>query len=441
MRFLYKFLDIFFKSDEDKQRLKKVVIPSFAIQSTTIILGFLTSFLLAKGLGPDKYGVFAFSFSFVLPLVSFASLGIGVLIVREIPYIQTKGTPGLLKGLHFWTLRLVLGLCVLLTLGIIAVAYFFPQLLNQKYTISLMIAAGIVPFYGLMNYYSALLRGSGHILPSQIADNLVRPVFFMLALLFLYFSPNMFTTYTAMIVNILAFAAAMMYSSTMFYKSVPIKGITAEYDTSRWWMGIASLSLFNGILSLDSRIDILMLGFIKDSAQVGIYSIAHKVAMALYFFLSVMNTITAPSVSRLYHSGQKEKLQEMLSKTMRYVMMLTVPACIILIVFSKYIMLYFGKEYEQGQTALIILCVTQLISVAFGSVGIVTMMTGHEKYNSIATFISIVINIAGNLILTPLMGVNGTAISAAISILVWNIYLTIIVRKKVGVSPWVLAIK
>lgn len=441
MHSLSGFLEPFFKSEEDRKKLIKVVIPSFVIQSSAVLLSFLISLLLAKHLGSDQYGTFSFAFSFIYPLVSFASFGISMLMVREIPFIHSQKTPGLLKGLHNWSLKVVVLTCLMLTGIVMLIIKYVPATHSGKYTVPILIACIAIPFYGLMNYYSSALRGLGKIVQSQIADNVIRPGGFLLAILFLYFYTNYFNEYSVIGVSVLSFAVALFFSAILFYKAANIRNIAAKYDTRKWWMGLASLSLYNAILSLDSRIDVLMLGVIKEPSQVGIYTIAHKIALFLYFFLAVMNTVIAPSISRLYGSNQKQKLQEILTKTIRSVMVLSIPAGILIIVFSKWIMAYFGKDFVQGQTALIILCVTQLISISFGSVGIVAIMTGHEKYNSIATVGSIILNILGNLILTPTMGINGTAISAAVSITFWNIFMFIVVKKKVGVSPWIFTIK
>src|ERR1700722_3172575 len=107
MQFLNKFLESFFKNEGDRKKLVGVVIPSFAIQSTAILIGLATNFILARGLGASRYGVFTFAFSIVFPLVNLVSFGLGVLMVREIPHILTKNSPGLLKGLYNWSIKLV----------------------------------------------------------------------------------------------------------------------------------------------------------------------------------------------------------------------------------------------------------------------------------------------------------------------------------------------
>lgn len=434
MEFIDKLLERFFKNEGERKKLVNVVIPSFAVQSFALLLGFATNFIMARGLGASDFGVFTFAFSVVLPFVNLVSFGLGVLMVREMPHILTQNSPGLLKGLHHWSIKLAVPICIVLSIGIALVTYLLPHTI---YTKAILIAAAIIPFYGLMNYYNASIKGLHKVVLSQVSDNFVRPLVFLVGLLFVYYFSKSIGVYPLIYLNIIAFAAGMLFASIAFYRTIELKGITPEYDTRKWWGGFGSLSLLNGILSLDAKLDMLMLGFITTSAQVGIFSIAHKIVLTLYFFLSVMNAIIAPGISKMNSLNDKAGMQKMTTKTIRWVMLFSLPAGILIIVFSKWIMLYFGKDFEAGQLSLIILTVAQLFSISCGPVATISVMTGNERYNTIATIMSMAITLLLNLLLTPSMGITGSAIAAAVAIVVWNLYMVYMVKVKVGITSWV----
>jgi O-antigen/teichoic acid export membrane protein len=96
-----------------------------------------------------------------------------------------------------------------------------------------------------------------------------------------------------------------------------------------------------------------------------------------------------------------------------------------------------GPQFIPGKTALIIICCGQLINIGFGPVGNYALMTGNEKYSTIYMAIGIFINIVLNFILTPRMGLNGTAIATTSSIVFWNAALFITIRKKTGIRTWI----
>src|SRR6202034_2171224 len=133
-----------------------------------ILLGLATNFILARGLGASGYGVFTFAFSAIFPLVNLISFGLGVLMVREMPHIITLNSPGLLKGLHHWSVKLAIPACIMLAIILASVVYFLP---HNTYTVPILIASAVIPFYGLMNYYTASIKGLHKIVLSQIADN------------------------------------------------------------------------------------------------------------------------------------------------------------------------------------------------------------------------------------------------------------------------------
>jgi len=156
MQFLNRFLENFFKSEGDRKKLVSLVIPSFAVQAVSILIGYITSLLLARGLGAAQYGIFTFAFSIVFPLVNLVSFGIGVLVIREIPHLLTKHSPGLLKGLHNWAIKLTLPSCIILTLIVSGVTYFLPP---SAYKIPVLIASAVIPFLRIDEFLLCLFKG------------------------------------------------------------------------------------------------------------------------------------------------------------------------------------------------------------------------------------------------------------------------------------------
>ena len=73
----------------------------------------------------------------------------------------------------------------------------------------------------------------------------------------------------------------------------------------------------------------------------------------------------------------------------------------------------------------------------FGPVVDFALMTGNEKYTTIYMSIGILINIALNLLLTPGMGLNGTAIATTSSLIFWNVALFYTLKKKTGIRTWI----
>jgi O-antigen/teichoic acid export membrane protein len=94
----------------------------------------------------------------------------------------------------------------------------------------------------------------------------------------------------------------------------------------------------------------------------------------------------------------------------------------------------FGAEYVSASNPLAILVLGQLVNAAFGSVGFLLNMTGHERIAARVLWQTAALNIAISLTLIPGLGVLGAAIGNAVSLAVWNLLLHRQVNRQLGIS-------
>lgn len=100
---------------------------------------------------------------------------------------------------------------------------------------------------------------------------------------------------------------------------------------------------------------------------------------------------------------------------------------------------FFGSEFTSGSTALSILVFGQLVNAAAGSVGLLLVMTAHEREAAIGMGVGLSLNVLLNTLLIPLWGIEGAAGASATSMIVWNLWLAVRVHRRLGLDPSVLA--
>lgn len=432
----------FLKSEEDASRLFTVIVPSFVVRSGYFLLAYLTQIALTRMLGPSRYGIFVYTGTIIFLLMNFSSYGFEVLALRFTSTYLSENKIALWKGLYKWSLRMLVVISTTVAAGTALFLWIFVYKLHRvaetPYTFPILVSCSIIPIYTLMNFYGNLLRGQNKLVISFLPDNTIKPLFLLLSLVALRLVLGQMNLYLAIALNLVSFMVAFMFVLALFQKENHLKKeIKAEYDKPVWRKVIGSLFILTCVGTLHGRIDTIMLRYLKDSSQVGIYYLAERDASALFFFQYIMSIIISPTIARLNIQDEKEKLQKLIRRMVRWVMVFSLPAFIGMMVFSKPLILLSGGEFLPGQTALIIICVGHIIDVAFGPVLNFVLMTGYEKYNTIAMGISIVMNVALNLLLTPRMGINGTAIAAASSTVFWNAYLFIIIYRKTGIRTWI----
>jgi O-antigen/teichoic acid export membrane protein len=442
MGILKKMVAVLFKNAEDRKRLYKVVVPSFVIHFFAGLFMLALVFVMTRGLGSRQYGIFTYCFSIVFIVVSLITYGINVMAVRETPSLLSTGKTVLWKGLHTWSFKLILVLSIvfpLLIIGFLTISTFYLHLFKETvYTVPLIFALTAVPFYATMSYFSNSLRGQHRTVLAFLPDNIVKPVLFLLCMGISFAFLSELHLRIVILLNVLAFMGAAAFAMIVFYRTTSLKGIKAEYDIKLWKKSLQSFFLLTVVISINSKMDILMLGYLKDSSQVGIYSVADRIGTSLMIFLAIMNQSSAASISRMHTLEQKQKLQEMITKISRGVMIISLPVFACIVIFSKWIMSYFGADFASGQTALIIIASGQLISIAYGPVGTMALMTGNQRYSIIYTFINILINFILNIILTPSLGITGTAIATTCAIITWNTGMFLSTKKKTGIRTWLL---
>lgn len=430
----------FIKNEEDRNRLSSVILPSFLVRSGYYVLAYLITIVLTRTLGPGRYGVYSLTAAYIFTLMNFASYGFEITAVRFTSSYLSKGEKGLWKGLYHWSSRSLLiissALAAVTALYLWVSVYLFQFAPKTPYTLPLLVSCSIIPVYTFINLYTNLLRGQNKLLISFLTDNTVKPLFLLITLVIFRLVMGPLSLRVAIGLNIVSFVVALIFVFTVFRRLNNMQEIKVEYDKKTWNKFAGSLFLLTCVSSL-SRLDVIMLGSIKDSVQVGIYYAAERYGAFLLFFLYVMNMIIQPSIARLNTPEDKDKLQRMITRTIRWVMLFSLPVFITIILFSGPIMRVSGSEFSPGKMALIIICCGQLINIAFGPVVNFALMTGHEKYNTIYMAIGILINIVLNLLLTPNMGLNGTAIATASSLIFWNAALFITIKKKTGISTWI----
>lgn len=200
----------------------------------------------------------------------------------------------------------------------------------------------------------------------------------------------------------------------------------------------APFMLISALAFLNNWVDKICLIWLTDHSQIGIYAVSNRLAQFVSFPLMAFNVALAPKVAKWYKEKNITQIKQTIEPLVRVASLLAVLAMVIYLPFGKWILSIFGAEFTAGYWVMILLSVAQCINVFIGPVGVVMKMTEGVHKLQYIVFISVIINVISNIILIPIIGVEGAALSTLGSIILVNVLAYCWIKKHLGISTAVI---
>lgn len=412
-------------------------VATFTIKIASIGFGFLANLILARVLGVSGYGIYSYTMSIILLLIIPATLGIPQLLIRNIASYHVQSSWSLMRGLLRWANVTVIATSISLALLCVVITWLFrPQAITTFW-----IALLILPLMALSQIRQATLQGLNRIIEGQIPEMLIQPVSFILLMSIVYiFLRQDINPTLAISIQAMAVGFAFLIGSIMARRRLPtfVKNFSPSYIVRAWMRSSFSI-LFLQIMSFVVQdANILILGALKEAQDVGIYKGVTQLSSLLPIVFYAFLITTAPTFSALYTRGDMERLQHIVTIVARLGALSSLPLVLAFLMCGKWFLLIFGQGFSEGTTALAILTIGQFINVATGPVGVVLIMTGHEYDYAKGIAIAALVNIILSMLLIPPWGIEGAAVSNTVSMITWNVLLSVLVYRRLNIHSTIL---
>ncbi|MEY4717981.1 MAG: hypothetical protein RL563_599, partial [Pseudomonadota bacterium] len=251
-------------------------IASILIKIANTGLNFLLAVLLARALGPEGYGLYAYVFSVIMVLAVPAEMGLPQLVVRETAKAQSASNWGLMRGLWRWA-GWIAGLTsvMLAVLSLTAIGWVKPDF-NPVQLDAFMLGLVLVPLVALGNLRGAALRGLRKTILGQLPELLLQPGSFLLMILGVMFVyPERLTPAGVMGINALAAGMAFLIGAVLLWRVKPsgLQRSRPRYEKRAWFAAVLPLAFVSGMQLINNHTAILLLGYFKSPAEVGIFKV------------------------------------------------------------------------------------------------------------------------------------------------------------------------
>jgi O-antigen/teichoic acid export membrane protein len=236
---------------------------------------------------------------------------------------------------------------------------------------------------------------------------------------------------------LIAEAAVFLAAAASVWSQVPLR----LADVQRCWLwrhaSFGAKGFSSGVfIELNTRIDVLVIGFFWSDEHVGRYSLAAVFAEGLYQCLVVIRNQMNPVLARLWARGATEELVALVHKAWRYVYPgIALTYVIELAVFA--LVLRYGLISAAPTQALICFAILGLgvLAVAgFAPFDGVLLLAGKPAHYTLFTFSIVLSNGALLFALVPRFGIEGAAVATGLALVFSIGSLAVIMRRQLGFS-------
>ncbi|MCX6273595.1 MAG: oligosaccharide flippase family protein [Bacteroidetes bacterium] len=429
--------------DEEKKIFLKLTSQTLVLRLFGMALLYGNQVLMARLMGVSEYGYYTVIMTWINFLVAFSIFGFDHSALRFFSTYYNKQEWARARGFLRLSFRIIALAAVVCMIAWFLFLWDKQQSVNirdrypRTYSEAFLWAMFVIPLLAIIYQSSAIFRSIHQIKLSLASVYVMLPLGISIASVVYYkMNAGKMQVDGAVLMNLLVtFLVAMFIIRKMKKRLRPKYGAEEpKYEAGLWFKTTVTFLAMNVLTLIIKQADILFVGHYFGPREAGIYSTAVKISALIPFGLSIVEYVYTPRISSMFLKNDHKKLQEYISHAARIIVFITIPLAIALIFSGKYLLMIFGKEFQSSYIPLIILIVGQLINALTGMVGALMTMTGNQNVYLMvylaASFVDIILNIT----LVPRMGAVGAAIASAASIIVLNIFMYVLVRKRLGLK-------
>jgi stage V sporulation protein B len=403
-----------------------------------VILGLAFTVVVGRYIGPTGYGIYMLIMSIVGLVIVISSFGFEEALGKFIPKVLVDGSKEELSRLFKSLLknRIIIVLCLSVTIILLreAITKIFAIPVFSRYLVFaalLILTQGVTDL--LASFFTALLK----IKILTVVKTFTQATSLILTVVFFQFvGPTVLTVLSASaIASLLGIGFYCLQARTYLFK-IPLQSISLgpiyRFGLIVWLVKLASFALANNI-------DKLLIGcLLRDTAQVGYYSIATTFLVALHgLFTAGWGITILPALSEAREKYGLSGMTQILSIYCKLLTLIMLPSVMFLGRYANtFILSLFGNAYYPSIPLLRTYILLNIITIFFigGVTGISLYVVGKEKLVLKLCILSGVLNIILDFLLIPLYGALGAIIATGISVAIFSLLELIFTFKYVPIE-------
>lgn len=423
-------------------RLARASTVAFGTYAASACVTYLAQLTVARAIGAEGYGNYAFALAWMTILAYLAALGFDVSVMRFVAAYRAQGQWGLLRGVIQYADRSAgLAGVTVVGIGLIGLVWVGRGIPDTQ-RITLMIGLPLVPLWALVWIRCAVVRALGGVLTALAPDRIVREGFLILLIgtaLLLRWPVGAPQAMTATVLSGLI-AFGMTSLAMHWWRRVAVLPKPAAYDVRSWRRTTLPLLTLAVTETVINRTGVVLLGWFGLVRDAGVYSLASNVALLVLLPRMALNALFAPLVADLFARGDQPGLRALIVRTAWWTLLGAAGVALLLCLIAHPVLQLLGPSFSTGVSALRILLVGQLIASAAGPQLFLLTMTGHEREAACLQLVVAVVNIALSALFIWQAGLTGAALAATIVQLGLTAGLALLIWRKLRLALGLIAL-
>lgn len=389
-------------------------LTAFAIRIVSALLAFVSQILLARWMGAFEFGVFSYSWVWVLVLGSLVSIGFATSVIRFLPEYREQGRWDLFQGfLRAGRVIVILLGAVIATLTVLFIEDW-NGLLEPVYVVPLCIALLSLPAYGLTDFQDGVGRAQGWIDLALIPPYIVRPLLLFAFIGIFYWTARPPDAATAALALVFAcwVTAIVQYLALQRRLKLAAPKAPSSFALKLWLRTSLPLFMIDGFTLFILNLDVLLLEYLRvPPDRIGIYFAALKTISLIAFVHFSISAVAMPRFAALHARGELAELRGFLARMQAWSFWPSLLGAGILLILGKPLLWLFGPDFMAAYPVMFILAIGLLIRAYAGPAQNLLAVSGHQDKAAMILFATLLLNGGLGLALIPRWGIEGAAVA------------------------------
>lgn len=420
----------------------KTIVLLLILGIVAYLIAYLFNAFISQHLSPADYGDFSIAIRTISVISLVLLLGTNISSVKYLStYFNSENRDHIIQFIK-WNLGIVSKtsiICIVifilfyLLLAILHI-YNIKDFTTHHFSIYVLWLAPFSAFYLLLA--SFILSDKKSILSfiiTKIALNILLSLLLYITIYYIDVSVHfilililLFIAFCVIIIGELYLVSKILTNNNISLKLKPDKSF--KQPIKKTWM-LESLKVTSGqiVFSLISVADLFIIEWIHPSEHAtGYYAAMLVIVNILWVVPSSITSFLAPRLNPMFEHKRYKKLQNLINSINSINLPVLVILTLLIIIFSDYLLSFFGKDYIQAQTPLVILCIAYfLLAISLSNARILMFLESKKLMRINST--ELIILVTTSIVLTYYFGILGMSFS----VLITNIYKATMLFKSV----------